>query len=204
MPRDAEAWLAQQGIEREPLLPQRSRQVDDPHHPARQADAIPHDPDVSKALAFLRRSTAGAPQSEQRLADKLAERGVPDDVIGQAMRVAREQGLVDDPAMVASLIAERRAKGHAVSRIRRDLLARGFERTLVDAGIAPLLTQDQEAMAFDVARQRAEHVVTLDPATAFRRVAGYVARRGYPEGLARKVAREAVYATREDDIVSGH
>lgn len=221
MPRDAEQWLAERGIDREPLIvaaptisadDPSSPSSDNPSHPSVHVEAPQTDtsapdvtdPEVAKGLGFVRRSTAGAPQSERRLADKLAERGVDDATIQQIMSAARTEGLVDDEAMVVALVGERRAKGHGVSRLRRDLLERGFPRELVEHVLAPLAEQDPEAMAFDVARARAEQLVSLDAATAFRRTAGYVARRGYPDGLARKVAREAVFATRDDERIAGH
>lgn len=217
MPRDAEQWLAERGIHREPLV------VDSPvAHPDEPSPPVEHQPPpsresppaaparaeadaaVAKGLAFVRRSASVAPQSEQRLADKLADRGNDEATIAQVMDAARAEGLVNDEAMVAALIGERRAKGHGVSRIRRDLLERAFPRALVEQALVPLSGQDPEAMAFDVARARAEQLATLDTMAAFRRVANYVARRGYPDGLARKVAREAVFATREDDRIAGH
>jgi hypothetical protein len=44
----------------------------------------------------------------------------------------------------------------------------------------------------------------VETETAYRRVVGYVARRGYPEALARKVAREAVFASRDAQRAAGH
>lgn len=245
MPRDAEQWLAERGIKREPIIvrpmsepveargqfapdqdptgqsppalgstdqamsPQTHSSGEDLEPAEAREDltdagsGVPDD-DVAEALAFIRRSVAVAPQSEGRLAGKLADRGIDPDVVDRALERARAQGLVDDEAMVGALIEERRAKGHAVSRIRRDLVERGFERDLVEVALAPVAVQDPEAMAFDVAKTRADQLSTLDASAAFRRVAAYVARRGYPDGLARKVARAAVFASREDGRTIGH
>lgn len=238
MPRDAEAWLAERGIERDPIRvdpappeappaamtdeePDAARggiqergeggpqQPGAPDVSAREAerladqaaadaalvqaeDASQADPstrrledDVAEAVGYVRRSTASAPQSEGRLRDKL-------------------QGLVDDDAMAAALVEERRAKGHAPSRIRRDLRARGFGDDLLDALLASAEAEDPEAAAFALAKEKAESLSGVATDTAFRRVAAYVARRGYPEGLARKVAREAVFASRDAERTAGH
>lgn len=160
--------------------------------------------DVSEALAFIRRSTAGAPQSEQRVAGKLRERGWAPPVVDRALDQARRQGIVDDAAMVGALVEERRAKGHAPARIRRDLRERGFADEQLDHALADADREDPEAAAFAVARDKAEHCGHLAAETAFRRVAAHVARRGYPEGLARKVAREAVFTAREQEQTAGH
>ena len=160
--------------------------------------------DVADALAFVRRSTANTPQAEARVAEKLTDRGWGPAIIDRAMEQARLEGLVDDPAMVVALVAERRAKGHAPFRIRRDLQQRGFPDTLLDEALAPAESEDQEAAAFAVAKEKADRSTGLSAESAFRRVVGHVARRGYPEGLARKVAREAVFTAREQERTAGH
>lgn len=237
--RDAEAWLAERGVRREPVTRPPSHAPDPVSDPAsdpdrdaaavsarqaarlaaQQADqqveaadaaASARSPqprledDVAAAVAFIRRSTASTPQSEQRLRDKLAERGTPSVVVEQALADARRQRLVDDAAMVAALVDERRQRGHAPARIRRDLSARGFGAALLDAALADAEAEDPQAAAFALAVQRARRLTGQDVEAAVRRVTGYVQRRGYPDALARKVARDAVFATREDERTAGH
>jgi regulatory protein len=160
--------------------------------------------EVARAVAFVRRSTAAAPQAEGRLRQKLSERGHPTVVTDLALTQARREGLVDDAAMVAALVDERRRAGHAPARIRRDLRARGFEDAELDPALAAAEAEDQEAAAFAVASERAARLTAAPVEAAYRRVAAHVARRGYPESLARKVARAAVFASREDARVAGH
>ena len=230
--KDAEAWLAERGVRRDPIRlepvssgqvaadasPVTSReaagaaaqaQLDEAQrHGDEQAlpdpDAAGLGDDVSEALAFIRRSTGGSPQSEQRVADKLRERGFAAAVVERAMQRARDGGLVDDAAMVSALVEERRGKGHAPARIRRDLRERGFDDELLDVALADADREDPRAAAFAVACDKAEQCGHLAAETAFRRVAAHVARRGYPEGLARKVAREAVFTAREQERTAGH
>jgi regulatory protein len=160
--------------------------------------------DISEAVAFLRRSTSVAPQAEGRLRDKLVERGFATPAIEGALERARTERLVDDRAMAAALVEERRRKGHAVARIRRDLRERGFDEATLDAVLADSAREDPEAAAFAVARDKAAGLTALTAEAAFRRVVGHVVRRGYPEGLARKVAREAVFTARDPERTAGH
>ncbi|GGI06600.1 regulatory protein RecX [Egicoccus halophilus] len=160
--------------------------------------------DVAEAVAFLRRSTAMAPQSESRLRTKLRERETPHAVVELALTQARRERLVDDAAMVGALVEERRRKGHAPARIRRDLRQRGFDEALLDAALAPAEQEDAEAAAYALAQEKAQRCTGLAPEAAFRRVAAHVVRRGYPEGLARKVAREAVFTARDAERTAGH
>jgi len=172
----------------------------------RSARVPPHpslEDEVAAAVAFVRRSTVRTPQAEARLADKLRARGHPATVVVHALDRARREQLVDDPAMVAALVEEGAAKGHAPARIRMDLARRGFGPALVDEALQSLEQQDLGTRAFALARRRAETAGELDAEAAYRRVAAYVARRGYPEALARKAARDAVFAAREAERTAG-
>lgn len=272
MPRDAEAWLAERGIEREPIRvpleppappdaptpaptdppgsvadvePSPNAAGDRPEDgPAPDASSAPEqdatpvgareasrlagqaaadadlvadearshpdtqqprlEDDVAEAMAFVRRSTSATPQAEGRVRTKLAERGWPSAVIDLALERARRERLVDDPAMAAALVEERRAKGHAPARIRRDLRERGFGDAVLDAALGAAESEDPQAAAFAVAQEKAATLTAVPTETAFRRVAAFVARRGYPDGLARKVARDAVFASRDPEQTAGH
>lgn len=155
--------------------------------------------DVAVAMGFLRRSANAAPQSEGRLRDKLIERGCSRQVIDLALSRARRERLVDDDALAAALVEERRRRGHAPARIRRDLRARGFDDAVLAEALKPAEAEDLDAAAFAVALQKAERTTGVAADAALRRVVSHVQRRGYPDGVARKVAREAVFSTRQDE-----
>lgn len=159
---------------------------------------------LARAVGFIRRSTAAQPAAEGRLREKLEGRGTRNRVIELALEQARREGLVDDQALVHALAEERRAKGHAAGRIRMDLRKRGLPDDLIDQALAATEREDPEAVAFGVARAKAPSYGHLEPETAFRRLVGYLARRGHGEGLARKVAREVVWVDREDERTAGH
>ena len=222
--RSAEDWLAQQGVQRDPIrvdtttLPPAPPAPDPaPTPPTREAggDADGSDDDeapepepledaVAKAVGFIRRSTAMHPASEGRLRDKLADRDTRPRVIELAIEQARRERLVDDRALTFALAEERRAKGHAATRIRMDLRNKGLPDDLIAEALAGTEREDPEAVAFGVARAKAPSYAHLEPEAAFRRLVGYLARRGHPEGLARKVAREVVYVDREKERTAGH
>lgn len=265
MPRDAEAWLAERGIAREPIRltpnpeevaaeevaaasdpavtagPATSPETtppDAPMDPAgdaqgpapsarevaqlaqasgveaarRDAEAAATRPpptssladDVAEGLAFVRRSTANSPQSVGKLRRKLAERDTPAAAIDLIIERAHAERLVDDRAIATALVEEWRAKGHAPLRLRQDLGKRGFDQQLIAEVLAPIEAEDQEAAAFDVARDKAARLTGVTAETALRRTVAHVARRGYPEGLARKVARLAVDVTRDPERAAGH
>lgn len=159
--------------------------------------------DVEAALGFVRRSTSNAPQSEGRLRSKLEGRGHDPRTVELALERAREERLVDDDVMLAALIAERRARGHADARLRRDLRDRGFTGLQVDEALVRHASTDPAAAAFAVARDQAARHRSVDPEVAVRRTVGALVRRGHAEALARKAARDAVYADREQQAIAG-
>jgi regulatory protein len=79
-----------------------------------------------------------------------------------------------------------------------------FCSVFLDDALPPPDAEDHEAAAFAVAADKAGGLTALPTEAAFRRVVAHVARRGYPEGLARKVAREAVFAARDPERTAGH
>lgn len=242
--RDAERWLAERGVQREPLRitpPSEGPATEDPEmlpgDPAReppvpaigvreaahlaQQSRSEHDAaeaeqraapsvadgleeDVARAVAFIRRSTAATPQAEGRIREKLLGRDTSEPVVTLALERARRERLVDDEAMAAALVAEKRAAGHAPARIRRDLRQRGFSDDTLDRALADAEREDPEAAAFAVAQERAARLTGVDTETAYRRIVGHVTRRGYPEGLARKVSRQAVFDSRDPARTAGH
>lgn len=217
--KSAEAFLAELGVRRDPLrvepagddragvsVREAARLATEAPSPApAAAGGAPGDGDatgdlgdeVARAVAYARRATAQAPASEAKLRAKLAAREHPPVVVERALERCRAEGIVDDPAFAAALADERRRKGHAPFRIAADLRKRGFDEALVSRVVAPLEAQDREAQAFDAARGKARALAGVEAETAVRRLVGHLARRGYPEGLARKVAREVVYADRD-------
>jgi SOS response regulatory protein OraA/RecX len=152
---------------------------------------------VAAAVAFVHRSTANAPQSEGRLREKLAERGFDEPDVEEALAQARAARIVDDTALLAALITERRERGHADLRLRRDLRSRGFTGEQIDTALERHRGTDPFAAAFTLAREQARRHRTLDAEVAVRRIVGFIVRRGHSEALARKAARDAVYADRE-------
>jgi regulatory protein len=205
--RDAEAWLAERGIGRDPIRVPRDQATAAPREPrgaeapVRATRSGPREPqledDVAEAVAYARRATSRTPLAEGRLRRKLEERRYPDAVVVQSLRRCRSEGIVDDQALARALLEEARAKGHAPLRIRTDLARRELPEDLIDEVLAEIGDRDEEAAAYDVAVRRAQQLRGVDPETAFRRLVGYLARRGYTDAVSRKVARQAVFNDRE-------
>jgi regulatory protein len=101
-------------------------------------------------------------------------------------------GLIDDVAFTRSLVE------HAVGARKegRRSVAASLAAKGVDAGLAASvldeLTGDEQERADQLARTRAARLAGTEPAKAFARLCGLLARRGYPPEVARAAARRAL------------
>lgn len=159
--------------------------------------------EVAKATAYVRRATANTPMSEGRLRDRLAKREFSPPAIDLALERARKERLVDDAALALALAEQGVTKGHAPTRIAHDLRKRELPNDVIEAALAAATPTDLEAAAFAIAKSKARASQGTEPEAAFRRVMGHLARRGYPEALARRVARQAVFEDRDTDRIAG-
>lgn len=144
----------------------------------------------TEALSLVTRSASAKPCTEAEAYDKLLRRGYDDATADAAVRRSRELGLVDDRAFARAWVADRGLKrGYGAMRLQRELWQRGISDELVGDALSLLRDRDEEKTAAELARQRyARLPAGLSADQIVRRVGGFLARRGYPEGLAESVA----------------
>jgi regulatory protein len=141
------------------------------------------DPVASAHAAALRLLTVRA-HSRAEILQRLVRRGFEPDPVEAALDRLERAGLLDDAAFAAELAASRTRRGYAASVVERDLRARGVERGTADEAAAAASPPDQEAeRCTALAAEWAARHDGLDPRTAARRLAGYLARRGYTAGV---------------------
>jgi regulatory protein len=156
------------------------------------------------ARKILLDTLTGQARSRQELADKLARRGVPDDLATALLDRFTEVGLVDDAAFARQWVESRhRSRGLAPRALKQELRRKGVG----DDDAAEALEQIDEADQRDAARALVDKKLRAmrgvdDPQVATRRLAGLLARKGYSAGLAFSVVREAL-AEADDDLVAG-
>ena len=173
--------------------------------PGRKVDRTAgHDEDEEKAAdnpeararqVCLRLLTL-APRTRAQLADALRKRGIPDDVADDVLGRFTDVGLIDDAAFARSWVESRHySRGLAARALSAELKQRGVAADEIRAAIDEQLGPEAEVAA---ARRlvEAKLAVTraLPPEQRTRRLAGLLARKGYPAGLAFRVIREAMEA----------
>lgn len=165
---------------------------DDPtaSHPSRGGGRAEH---VSMAAISTR------DVSEAELRSRLAARGVDQADIDAEIRRVTAAGLVDDAALAARLVQTlRERKGLGDAAIRPTLRTRRIPQAIIDAVL--LQHADDEATVQDrlqdVADDRARRLVSLQPEVAERRLAAFLARKGYSGSTVRAAARLALERAR--------
>ena len=165
-----------------------------PGHP----EDAPGDPE-SVARAICLRLLTLQPRTRAELAAALSKRGVPDDAAGMVLSRFAEVGLIDDRAFAAAWVDSRHA-GRGLSRraLAAELRRRGVDGEIVGEAVAVVDTEAEERAARQLVDRRLASTRRLDQPARVRRLAGMLARKGYPGALAMRVVREALAAEGAD------
>jgi regulatory protein len=165
-----------------------------PGHP----EDAPGDPE-SVARAICLRLLTLQPRTRAELAAALSKRGVPDDAAGTVLSRFTEVGLIDDRAFAAAWVDSRHA-GRGLSRraLAAELRRRGVDGEIVGEAVAVVDADAEERAARQLVDRRLASTRRLDQPARVRRLAGMLARKGYPGGLAVRVVREALAAEGAD------
>ena len=160
--------------------------------------AEPADPESVARLICLRLLTA-APRTRAQLADALRRRGVPDEAAAVVLSRFAEVGLIDD-AMFARAWVESRHHGRGLGRraLAAELNQRGVDRSDIQAAVAQLSPETELATARALVERRLASTAGQLAQVRIRRLAGMLARKGYPPGLAYRVVREVLEQDGQD------
>ncbi|HEX9042731.1 MAG TPA: regulatory protein RecX [Trebonia sp.] len=167
-----------------------------PEHKGR--DGAPGDPEARARDVCLRLLTL-APRTRAQLAEALRKRGIPDEVADEVLSRYEDVGLIDDAAFARAWVESRHhSRGLAGRALRAELKQRGVAADEIRAAIDEHLGPDAEAEAARrIVASKLAATRGLPPEQRTRRLAGLLARKGYPAGLAFRVIREALEAEEE-------
>ena len=156
------------------------------------------DPEARARQICLRLLTL-APRTRAQLADALRRRGIPDDAAETVLSRFVDVGLIDDATFARAWVESRHySRGLAARALSAELKQRGVAADEIQAALDEQLGADEEAAAarrLVGAKLRSTRGLPADQRT--RRLAGMLARKGYPAGLAFRVIREALEAEGE-------
>lgn len=159
------------------------------------AQIDPDEDPEAQARAICLRQLTGQPRTRAQLADAMKRRGVPDDVAEHVLGRFTEVKLIDDAAFAAAWVDTRHiGRGLARRALAQELRQRGVDSALVSEAVERLDPEQELATARALVERRIPSTRRLDRKVRMRRLAGMLARKGYGEGLALRVVRDALDA----------
>ncbi|WP_406342133.1 recombination regulator RecX [Streptomyces sp. NBC_00648] len=167
-----------------------------------EKEPAPQDP-AERARAICLRLLTGTPRTRKQLADALKKREIPDDVAEEVLSRFEEVGLINDAAFAGAWVESRHhGRGLARRALARELRTKGVDSAVVDEAVGQLDPDQEEETARELVARKLRSTRGLDRDRRIRRLAGMLARKGYPEGMALRVVRQALEAEGEtaDDL----
>ncbi|KIE26668.1 RecX family transcriptional regulator [Streptomyces sp. MUSC 125] len=129
----------------------------------------------------------------------MRKREIPQDVAEEVLSRFEEVGLIDDGAFADAWVESRHhGKGLARRALAQELRTKGVDSALIDEAVGQLDSGQEEATARELVVRKLRATRGLDRDKRLRRLAGMLARKGYPEGMALRVVRQALEEEGED------
>jgi regulatory protein len=167
--------------------------------PAHQGgDSPAADPEAQARQVCLRLLTL-APRTRAQLADALRAKDIPDEAADVVLGRFEDVGLIDDAAFARAWVESRHhSRGLAGRALQSELRQRGVAPDEIRAAIDEQLSPEEEAAtARHLVDRKLPSTRGLTAEQRVRRLAGLLARKGYPAGLSFRVIREAIEAEGE-------
>jgi len=156
------------------------------------------DPEARARQICLRLLTL-APRTRAQLSDALRKRGIPDTVAAGVLDRYTDVGLIDDAAFARAWVESRHySRGLAGRALAAELKQRGVDSGEIRDAVEELGPDAEVATARKLVAQQLAGTRGQPAQARTRRLAGMLARKGYPPGLAFRVIREAMEAEGAD------
>jgi regulatory protein len=127
--------------------------------------------------------------------DALRRRGIPEHVADHVLARFTDAGLIDDAAFAVAWVESRHhGRGLAGRALSAELRQRGVDDEEIREAVAALGADTEVDTARQLVASRLTATRGQPPQARIRRLAGMLARKGYPPGLAFRVIREALEA----------
>ncbi|CCH78889.1 Regulatory protein recX (modular protein) [Nostocoides japonicum T1-X7] len=145
------------------------------------------------ARAIVLRQLTNAPKTREQLRQALARKGCPPDVAESVLDRMTEVGLVDDAAYAEMLVRSKQAgAGLARRALAHQLRTKGVDDDTAAAVLDDVDPAQERRRARELVDKRLRTLHGLDVTVQTRRLAGMLARKGYPGDVAYAVIRDAL------------
>lgn len=158
-----------------------------------EPDADAHADPEQVARQICLQQLEHAPRTRSELAAVLARRGVPEDAAQAVLGRFAEVGMIDDALFAQLWVTSRhRGRGLAGRALGQELRRKGVDEEVVRSAVETIEPDEELATARSLVARRLRATRGLSAEARTRRLAGMLARKGYPAGTAFRVVREAL------------
>ncbi|AZS74493.1 recombination regulator RecX [Streptomyces lydicus] len=171
-----------------------------------RAESGPPRTPEEQARAICLRLLTGNPRTRKQLEDALRQRGIPEEAAEEVLSRFEDVGLIDDAAFADAWVESRHhGRGLARRALARELRTKGVDSAVIEVAVGRLDSEQEESTARELVDRKLRASRGLDREKRLRRLAGMLARKGYPEGLALRVVKQALEEEGEDpDLLEQH
>ena len=143
-----------------------------------------------------------APRSRAELAAALVHHGVEEVAAETVLSRFAEVGLIDDALFAQQWVASRhRSKGLASRALAQELRRKGLDDDVVREAVGELDPEVELETARALVERKLRSTAGLTTEARIRRLAGMLARKGYPAGVAFRVVKDALAAEGVDLVL---
>lgn len=146
---------------------------------------------ADRAVDYLARGR----RTRRELDVRLRKREATPAQIREALDRLESTGILSDESVAQAEAASRLRRGEAPARVKQQLRRKGVAGDTATEAVAGAMADDEfdeEAACRTVAEKRARSLTSDDPVAAERKLLGFLLRRGYGSGIARRVARSVL------------
>jgi regulatory protein len=163
-----------------------------PEQPELAEPTEERDPEALGRQICLRLLTL-APRTRAQLGDAMRRRGIPDEAAESVLDRFTDAGMIDDAAFARAWV-DSRHHGRGLSRrsLSAELRQRGVDAEDISVAVEGVDPDQEVATARGLVERKLAATYGQPHDARVRRVAGMLARKGYPAGLAFRLIREAL------------
>ena len=145
-----------------------------------------------KARNWILDRLSRSPRTRFQLAKMLTDRNVPQEIIERLLDRFTEVGLIDDAAFAKAFTTSRRlSRGLSKSALKRELATVGVDQELIQEALENIDSEAELVLATELAIKRIRSLSSLERDVQYRRLAGYLGRRGFSSGIVGSAIRTA-------------
>lgn len=148
-----------------------------------------------RARNVLLHQLARSAKSAEQLRQILAKREINSQIAERVIDRFIEVGLIDDLLFAETMVSARRKfRGRSATVIRRELLQKGISKEICEQVLSSVTQEDELALACELAARKINQMSKLEPEVRRRRLAGFLARKGFSSNIVSTALKQAELA----------